>query len=303
MGIYLGIDGGGSKTSFTIGDEESFIARTVSGASNVVRVGESQAQESLNRGIEEICRLARITPTQITRTCIGVAGAGRPEISETVRRILSQLVCGEIRVVGDMVIAHRAAFLSGPGVIVIAGTGSIAYGRNSIGVTARAGGWGFAISDEGSGQWIGRTAVSAVLRAHDADRNTTLRQSILGAWRLASREELVMAANTVPPPDFSILFSSVLAAAESGDDLANGILQWAGKELAILVQVVAGRIFVNATEMPLAIAGGVFRNSTTVRKAFHNELAGGPIKVVLNETVVDPVNGALELARSAQMEI
>ncbi len=297
MGIYLGIDGGGSKTSFVIGDEASLVARAASGPSNIIKVGESQAQESLSKGIGEVCRLAQITPAQITRTCIGVAGAGRPEIGENVRRILSKLVSGEIKVVGDMVIAHRAAFASASGVIVIAGTGSIAYGRNSAGDTARAGGWGFAISDEGSGQWIGRTAVSAALRAHDEDRNTTVPQSILEAWRLASREELVTTANAVPTPDFSVLFPSVLAAAESGDDLAIGILKRAGKELATLAQIVVRRIFLNAAEMPVAMVGGVFRSSTTVRKAFEDELRAGAIKVALNETVVDPVNGALDLVR------
>jgi N-acetylglucosamine kinase-like BadF-type ATPase len=297
VGIYLGIDGGGSKTSLVIGDEKSLVARAAADASNIIKVGESNAQESLRKGIEEVCCLAKITPSQITRTCIGVAGAGRLEISEIVRRILSQLVSGEIKVIGDMVIAHRAAFSSGPGVIVIAGTGSIAYGRNSAGITARAGGWGFAISDEGSGQWIGRTAISAALRAYDEDRNTTLPQSIEIAWGLASREELVMAANAVPQPDFAVLFPSVIAAAESEDDLAIGILQQAGNELAILAQIVFRRIFLNASEIPVAMVGGVFRNSITVRKAFENELRAGAIKVVLNETVVDPVNGALDLAR------
>lgn len=298
MGIYLGIDGGGSKTSFVIGDDESPLAHATSGPSNIIKVGESKAQESLTKGIEEVWRLAKITPAQITRTCIGAAGAGRPEISESLRRILSKLVSGEIKVVGDMVIAHRAAFASASGVIVIAGTGSIAYGRNSAGDTARAGGWGFAISDEGSGQWIGRTAVSAALRAYDEDRNTTLLQSIEIAWGLASREELVMAANTVPQPDFAVLFPPVNAAAESGDDLAIGSLQRAGNELAILAQIVSRRIFLNASEIPVAMVGGVFRNSITVRKAFENELRAGAIKVALNETVVDPVNGALDLARS-----
>ena len=105
---------------------------------------------------------------EISRVCVGLAGAARPEISELVRGMVSETLSGEIKpaeikIVGDMVIALEAAFGSGPGVIVIAGTGSIAYGRNSKGQTARAGGWGFAISDEGSGHWIGRTAVAAAL--------------------------------------------------------------------------------------------------------------------------------------------
>ena len=139
---------------------------TAAGASNLVRVGEAQARESLETAIGQACTVANLKPSQINRVCIGLAGAARPEISE--QRLWKAYVAETGRipggkppsikqspprssVVGDMVIALEAAFRSGPGVIVIAGTGSIAYGRNRDGQTARAGGWGFAISDEGSG--------------------------------------------------------------------------------------------------------------------------------------------------------
>jgi glucosamine kinase len=168
VAIFLGIDGGGSKTSCLIGDETSVLGRGTGAASNVVRVGEAQARESLATAIRQACRVANIRPSEISSVCVGLAGAARPEIGELVRRIIADLVPGEtqpsqIRVVGDNVIALEAAFGGGPGVIVIAGTGSIAYGRNREGQTARAGGWGFAISDEGSGHWIGRTAVAAAI--------------------------------------------------------------------------------------------------------------------------------------------
>ena len=161
VAIYLGIDGGGSKTSCLIGDETSVLGTGTGGASNVVRVGEAQARESLASAIRQACTVANLNPSQISSVCVGLAGAARTEISELVKRIVSELVPGKVKVVGDNVIALEAAFGGGPGVIVIAGTGSIAYGRNREGQTARAGGWGFAISDEGSGHWIGRTAVAA----------------------------------------------------------------------------------------------------------------------------------------------
>ena len=115
-----------------------------------------------------------------------------------VRRLVSEFVSGEVAVVGDMVIAMEAAFGGGPGVIVIAGTGSIAYGRNSAGQTARAGGWGFAISDEGSGHWIGRSAVAACMRAFDeagAESAGGLLEGIMKSWGVTTREQLVVAAN------------------------------------------------------------------------------------------------------------
>ncbi|HSY64148.1 MAG TPA: BadF/BadG/BcrA/BcrD ATPase family protein, partial [Terriglobales bacterium] len=148
MSIFLGIDGGGSKTSCVIGDQNSVLGTGTSGGSNVVRVGETQARESLRTAIRAACAEARITPSQVKKTCVGIAGGARPEIANVVRRLLLELVGGEIEIVGDQVIAMEAAFGDGPGVIVIAGTGSIAYARNAEGKVARAGGWGFGISDE-----------------------------------------------------------------------------------------------------------------------------------------------------------
>ena len=146
--MFLGIDGGGSKTSCLIGDETSVLGAGTGGASNVVRVGEAQARESLATAIHQACTGANIKPSEISSVCVGLAGAARPEIGELVRGIISEVISGEIKpdeinVVGDMVIALEAAFGNGPGVIVIAGTGSIAYGRDREGQTARAGGWGF----------------------------------------------------------------------------------------------------------------------------------------------------------------
>src|SRR6185312_5902271 len=147
----------------------------------------------------------------------------------------------EVVVVGDMVIAREAALQQHAGVVAIAGTGSIAYGCNEQGETARAGGWGFAISDEGSGQWIGRTAVSEAMRASDARRESVLLAKILGAWKLASQDDLVRYANSSPPPSFAELFPVIDQAAVDRDVIASDILTRAGAELAQLVLVVMHR--------------------------------------------------------------
>ena len=173
MAIFLGIDGGGSKTSCLIGDETSVLGSGSAGGSNFVRGGEAAAKESLAAAIRQACMVANVKTSEIVSTCAGMAGVVSSETADTVRRILAEIVPGESEVVGDNAIALEAAFGGGPGVIVIAGTGSIAYGQNAAGESARAGGWGFAVSDEGSGQWIGRTAVSSLLRAQDEGRETS----------------------------------------------------------------------------------------------------------------------------------
>ena len=209
MAYYLGIDGGGSKTTCVVGDESSLLAAVTSGGSNITRVGEAGAREALQQAIREACLAARINPQQVFCTCIGAAGAGRAEIASTVRKIVAEIIPGEIEVVGDMEIALAAAFGKGPGVIVIAGTGSIVFGRDAQGKVARAGGWGFAISDEGSAHWIGLAAARAVLRAADEvgedqaerDRSWPARRlfsELKMAWSLDSLPQLARAANARP---------------------------------------------------------------------------------------------------------
>jgi N-acetylglucosamine kinase-like BadF-type ATPase len=297
VGIYLGIDGGGSKTSCAIGDETSLLGTGSAGPSNVVRVGEEQAREAIAAALRQACAVANVTPAEIQRTCVGAAGGGRPATAEALRRIISALVPGEIEVVGDMVIAMEAASGSGPGVVVIAGTGSIAYGRNAGGQTARAGGWGFAVSDEGSGYWIGRAAVAAALRAYDEGQTTVLLEGTMKSWGVTTREQMIMAANASPPPDFAGLLPVVLAAVEADDPVAHDILAQAGAELASLGKIVIGRIFGEGERVPVAMSGGVFRNSALVRQVFYNNLRSRFPDVVVNANVVDPVRGALERAR------
>ena len=303
MAYYLGIDGGGSKTTCAVGDESSLLATVTAGPSNITRVGETRAREALEQVIREGCAAAKIDPRQVQRACIGVAGAGREEVTLAVRRITAEVIPGEIEVVGDMQIALAAAFGAGPGVIVIAGTGSIAYGRDAQGRTARAGGWGFAISDEGSAHWIGRAAVSAVLReideGEDAQRAAETSPLFCGmktAWALHSLDDFVRTANS--SPDFAALFPAILAAADGGDPMSQDVLAQAGRELAQLAAIVVRKLFSkNSAAVFMAMAGGVFRHSPQVREVFANEVRRLELRIDLSPQVVDPVAGALLMAR------
>lgn len=297
MAFFLGIDGGGSKTVCEVGDETTLLGTGIAEGSNIVRVGERQAGESIATSVRKACTAARVNPKHIERTCVGVAGAARPEIAEAVRRVLAEIVSGEIEVVGDMLIASEAAQGSGPGVIVISGTGSIAYGRNSAGRTARAGGWGFAISDEGSGHWIGRMAVAATMRAYDEGQTTMLLETITKSWGVSTREQIILAANASPPANFAALLPAVLKAADAGDPAAHDILAQAGAELSTLAKIVISRIFEDTKGVPVAMSGGVFGNSELVRRVFYNSLRLKYPEVVVNTNIIEPVKGALELAR------
>jgi N-acetylglucosamine kinase-like BadF-type ATPase len=297
VAFYLGIDGGGTKTRCALGDERKNLGTAVAGASNVIRVGEAQARESLHASVREVCAAARIDPARIGRICIGAAGAARPEVAGKIQRILAELTPASIEVVGDTLIALEAAFATGPGVIAIAGTGSIAYGRDASGRTFRAGGWGYAISDEGSGHWIGRQAVSAIVRARDAGQGTALESMVLEAWHLQTFDELVQAANSQPPPDFPRLFPVVLRAAGRGDSMARAVLSEAGSLLAGLTAKVISRLMSQSPHAPVATTGSVFRQSSEVRKVFYNDLHAHFPGLEIHKELVEPVEGALARAR------
>ena len=320
MAYYLGIDGGGTKTRCVLGDETMVLATAMSGGSNIVRLGETQAREALHTAVRQVCATANISPAQISAICIGAAGADRPEIAAQIRTILAELISEiapepahpKIEVVGDMTIALEAAFGAGPGVIAIAGTGSIAYGRDANGHTARAGGWGFAISDEGSGHWIGRRAISAILSAHDQGRETAVTAMILQAWKLNTLDELVRQANSTPPPDFPRLFPIVLRAADEGDSIARGLLNDAGANLAALARIVIRRLapdtpavlfpesMLPVATLPVAMTGSVFRQSPDVRQVFYNTLQTSLPGLDVRQDIVDPIEGALARARATQ---
>lgn len=307
MAFYLGIDGGGSKTTCAVGDEHAILGTSIAGPSNITRVEEARARESLHRAIREACAAAMIDPSQIDCACIGVAGAGRQEVAGAVEKIIAQMISGKIEVVGDMAIAMEAAFGAAPGVVVIAGTGSIAYGRNGKGTTARAGGWGFAISDEGSAHWIGRAAVTAVLREMDqaldesAAPSASLFRELKAVWNLGSLDEFVRKANS--SPDFAALLPTIISTADAGDKVAQRVLEQAAVELSQLASIVIRRLFAescaSSTLVRLAMVGGVFRHSTRVRQHFSDEVRKFDPRVQVIQEIVEPVAGALQMARQA----
>jgi glucosamine kinase len=310
VAIYLGIDGGGTKTTCVVADEDDVLGTATSAGSNVTRLGETRVREALHIAVRDACAAAKIDPANVVSACVGLSGAGRPEVREAVTRMMREVLQAHVEVVTDLETTLEAAFGDGPGVITIAGTGSIAYGRDAAGQTARAGGWGLAISDEGSGQWIGRAAVSAVLGATDAGEDPALLKPILELWKLTTLDELVRHANASPPPDFSSLVPLVLDAAEnprpSGawtghptDPVAPNVLRRAGGELAGLAGSVLRRLFGAQASVRVAMAGGVFRQSEVVRRVFYNTVIAEFPQATVQAQIVEAVDGALARARRA----
>lgn len=297
MAFYLGIDSGGTKTSVAVGDDERLLALVTEGGASPTRYDAPTVRKTLHAGIEAACYKAGISPGEMTFSCVGSAGMSVDSQRIFVESTIREIVSGQLIVIGDMLIAHEAAFFGAPGVVVIAGTGSIALGVNERGEMARAGGWGPSTSDEGSGTWIGRKAVSGLLRALDAGETTALANSIMEAWHVRTHEELIAKCNTATHNDFARLFPAVQLAAGEGDVIARDIMTQAGMELATLGKIVARRLWSRQQRVSVAMAGGIFHHSATIRQAFYHYIKAERADSQLRLTTIPPVLGAVAMAR------
>lgn len=301
MAYILGIDAGGSKTAALVGDDTRELGRAEGPSCKIQSVGEAAARTALHEVIQHTCAEAKVSPGDLIRVCIGISGASNLELAARVREFINEVTPAELRVVGDNLIALEAAIGSGPGVVVIAGTGSIAYGRNEKGEEARAGGFGPVISDEGSGTWIGKRAVRVV--AQSADSTGALANAVFSAWSCHSAAELVSRANSVPAPDFAALVPLVVQACEQRDRLACELLEDAGRELANLTGGVIAKLWPGDTQtVQVGVAGGVLQHSPQVRRSFTNALRMAQPNIKVNQRAADPAAGALAMARRAHSE-
>src|SRR5262252_5720010 len=184
---YLGIDGGGSKTAFLLVDDYyNEICHVQTGPSNHLSVGNDAAREAIAQGISQLTEQPNIV-------CAGFAGAGRPDSIAFYREVLQSLIPGAqvIIIESDAFISSIGAIGIDPGVLLIAGTGSIVIGRDKDRSMFRVGGWGPYFGDEGSGFWIGREAVRAALRSLDSQSPTEFTARVCTALELKSIADVV----------------------------------------------------------------------------------------------------------------
>ena len=295
MPLYLGIDAGGTKTDCAISNGAELLGQATGASCKLARVGKEKGRENLHAVIHQVCEAAKVSPQGIQHVCIGMAGASMAEAvhwaQQTIRELMPEAT---IYVAGDHVIAHRAAFGTTPGVLVISGTGSISFGRNQSGETARAGGWGPNVSDEGSAFWVGREAVIEALHDFDFGRTDGLLTTISDSWKVAP-EEVIRLANA-SEPRFAELAGSVIAASELGNVKAQCIAQRAGKALAELGSAVIKRLWPDGGIVPVALSGGILQNSQQVRQSFKDTMKAEQPQAAVSFAYVRPVLGALEIA-------
>ena len=297
-GIFAGVDGGGTHTRVLITDEQGAELATAEGPGSAIRPGEASRSAGVIR--EAVQRaLAGLEDRSLRALCVGVAGAGRDEERDTLQSALeADRVAATVVVLTDAEIAIEDAFGAGPGILLTAGTGSIAYGKGPTGVMARCGGWGPVIGDEGGGSWIGRRALGIAAASVDGrEPESTLADAIVGALNLDSIEKLIPWASSATPADLGKLAPVVLEVAATGDLRANSLVTLAVEELALHVRALARKLFSDErAAFRLAMHGGLLAPKSLLRRRLEQRLKSiAPGATVLAERVV-PERGAARFA-------
>lgn len=299
--LFLGVDGGGSKTAAVVVDPGlTILGEGIAGPSNHLRVGIEEATAELRRAIMQACTAAGTRPEAIEYVYCGIAGADHPRhraaLVEAMRTLFPR---DNFTIDSDARIALTGAIGHGSGIVVVAGTGSVAFGRNSAGNEARAGGWGPTLGDEGSGYSIARHGLSAIVRAFDGRGDATLMTDLLcDRYGMCQPDELpyFVYAPSTHANDIAAYCKLVIDAARRGDAVARAIFEAEGEELAVTVLAVARALGILREGFPVAWVGGAFAAGPLLldplASRLHHEAPGAR----LQQPVESPLIGAARMA-------
>lgn len=300
MKYFLGFDGGGTKTDGVLMDAEGrVLAEARAGPSNPARGGSAKACVALGEAAQRTLAEARISSGDVRGVCAGLAGASQVHRARRVAAFFERAFPGAaVRVTSDLEIALAAAVGVGEGVVLVAGTGSAAFGRLADGRTARAGGLGPKTGDEGSAFDVGRRAIAAAaLTREGRGPETILAPQILHALGLADWHDLSERIARAPDEIFPRVFPAVLAAAEAGDALSREILAFAAEALAALAVNVAQSLGLAGREFVLAKSGGVFGRSAFLDQSVDARILAFAPHARITPLEISPAHAAADLAR------
>ncbi|MBL8205203.1 MAG: hypothetical protein JNM09_13295 [Blastocatellia bacterium] len=314
---WLGVDGGGTNTRAMIFrapiDSDADLANCLVGegrtaAANFHRVGVEAATHAVTTAIILACRQAEITTHQITAGCIGLAGVSHPDnhrkMYEAIEAALPSL---HFTLETDARIALAGATAGKPGIVIIAGTGSIAYGVNKDGEVARAGGWGPTLGDEGSGTYIGRRALEAVMTAYDYRRHeeTALTEKVCRYFNVKTPPELpavIYNPDKNVMPQIAQLSKLVVETAQEGDAAAIEILKDSAHELARAIKAVIAQLNMRDEIFRIGYVGGVFSAGDLILQPLREDIAAFAPNAILAAPLYKPAVGAAQMAMANFIE-
>lgn len=301
MRYILGFDGGGTKTECVLmNSADQVLARTYAGPSNPSRIGVESAMRAIEECADLALREAGLERSAIAAIGAGLAGTAKPGMKEQMRCGLQRSFAqASVTVLTDLEAALAAAG-EGAAVVLVAGTGSAAMGRNENNEICRAGGYGRGVSDQGSAFDIGRRAVAAAVQERAKEgTDSALGRQILAQLQCAEWQVVQHRAQTMPDEIYPPIFPVVAAAADAGDAAARGFLRAAANELASLVVEVADRLELRGKEFVLVKMGGTIGRS----RFFDAEIDGALKQVVstarMGKLRISPAEAAALAARGS----
>ncbi|MGI8670666.1 MAG: N-acetylglucosamine kinase [Aridibacter sp.] len=299
--LYLGVDGGGTKTHIIlINENRQIVGEGFSGPSNPLRIGVEDAVSNIVKAVNSACDKKFLNSIDIVSATLGLAGVRRADIRERVRQsFINTLKIKKAEVVTDAEIALFGTTLGKAGLVIISGTGSICLGRDENGKTAVAGGWGPIAGDEGGGISIAKQALRAIAKALDG-RGKPTKLSYVGAeyFRASTPDDLIVAIYS-PQMDNKKLagFAKyVIETAKQNDEIAVEILSVAGFELGLAAYAVIKKLDMLQDKIPIGTVGSIFKAGELLTKPLLETVHSFAPQAFLQKPKLDPANAAAVIA-------
>ncbi len=279
----IGIDGGGTKTRGILYRQGKILATSNAGTTRVGSVGVGESCERLLNVIIDLCEQANIDAVELDAVVIGLAGVWLEEEKLRSAQLLKTLArsqkmtFNDLIVISDAELALQGSFDGGNGIVLIGGTGSIALARNGKEKLARCGGWGIELDDEGSGAWIGKEGLTAIVRSIDGrGKATMLGKMFADRFPTIDLDEprTIVKAYGDRSFEYQMLTPLVMEAAENGDQVCMEILQRASYHLMELFEALAPNY--KTKTIPVALLGGMVENKTILERLINERIVANP---------------------------
>lgn len=299
MKFVIGIDGGGTKTKAVLAKTNGEIFGIVqSGISNFQRVGSEGITEVCLDILKQLNQKLAIEKENIDHWALGLAGAGRIEDQKATCKAVEALGFeGKVSVQSDAYVALMGAFSGNPGLIVIAGTGSICFGLDESGQLHRSGGWGYLLGDEGSGFYIGHQSILAALKDQDGrGKQTILREKVEKSLGIESIDQIVRKMyieNSIQKEHIANLAPIVFEAAAEGDEVALRIVHQTAAEISKMILAVGKKMNRMGNSIHVAHIGSVFNQKEVLVPIIKKELDRHFKKISIDEPTFEPAFGSV----------
>ncbi len=305
--FYIGVDGGGSQSTILIMDNQNReLIRIKKGPTNPFSIGIDATESVLSSSIRDLIKQEKYPISKCKGICIGSAGIHHPRDAENLRlRLQNHFPKTSIYVTNDYEIALVGGTAKLEGIIIISGTGSVAYGRSGNHQFVRAGGWGHLIGDEGSAYYIGKQALVSIFETSDSNNKKSLMEEmVLASKNCKDLDDLMFwAYKLATKKDIADLSMVVDLACKRGDSDSYKILLNAGMDLTKLLDNIRKRLLFTTGNIPMLLSGGVLTNNDIVKRTFLEKAMDKYPDILLVTAENDAAYGAALLAKNFQNNV